>query len=708
MKSSSVKCARLVMLCAVAAVALAALLIPASMGAFARDGTLAQNTEATRARQAAQRLGVPPADLVLVIRAPERSSSAPAQAVHKVVSVLARQPGVRTAWSEGRQEPTPRPVSTADVVVMAALDGEFRDREETAERLVKHVRAAVPAHTVHPSGPSWTLGRIDQRIESDLLRAELLAAPVVFLLLLLIYGSLLSALMPVLVAAVAVSCTIPLLGGLAHFVHISSFAVNAALAIGFGLAVDYTLFLLARYREELAEGLPPSRALTTAVRTSGRSVGFSAAAVTACLAAITVVPVPLVRALALAGATVTVLSAVAALLLTPACVILLGPLCERGDPFRRWRRTRLGQCSPFWQRTARTVTRRWALTGGVALAVLALLAWPVTQLRLGIMDYRIMSPSSQVATAGELARSVPGTPEQLLTVVVTGQVSAHQLQDYEQRLARVRHIDEVRVATRATGRGTVLLAMTRARAGSSQATSLVATVRALPAPGPVLVGGRAADVADTLTSATRALPWALGWMGLGLTLLLGFFTRSLVTPLKALVIAAASLGAGAGAMVVLFQHGAGRGPLGEFTVTGSLDMSLLMFTLAIALALSVDYEVFLLGRIREEYQRSADNRAAVVEGIGRTGRLMTSAALAVAISTSAMITSSVSVIKMIGTGIAVAALIDAVLVRGVLVPAVMTALGTANWWLPTAKHRHPRGTTVADAGREKENSLTQV
>lgn len=667
---------------------LAALLIPVSVAAFARDGTLIEDTQAFRARHAAERLGVPPADLALTVTGAEKTGHAVTRAARVVSGALARQAGVRAVWSGGTDDqPWLRSADGSAVLVLARLEGADKEQERTADLLLERARAAVPAFTVQASGPAWSNERIDRRIEHDLLRAELLAAPVVFVLLLITYGSFVSALMPVVVAGVAVGCAVPLLGALTHVTHMSSFAVNAALAIGFGLAVDYTLFLLARYREELAGGLSRSQALDKAVRTSGRSVAFSASAVTVCLAAVALVPVPLVRALALAGVAVAVLSAGAALLLTPACLVLLGPLCERGDPLRRWRRVRLGQGSPFWRRTAQVVTRRWALAGGVATVSLALLAWPFAHARLSVMDYRIMPASSQVASVSEHVRAeFRGAPEQVVTVVVSGPALAQQLGAYEQSLARVADAGEVQVGASSRA-GTVFLVATHVRADSREAAALVKAVRALPAPGPVLVGGRAAEVGDTVAAAQRALPWSVALLSAGLALLLAFYTRSVVAPVKALAVAVVSLGASLGAVVFVFQDGMARDLLGGFTVTGSLDISLLLFTLAIALSLSVDYEVFLLGRIREEYERHADNGAAVVEGIARTGRLMTSAALAVAVSTSAMATSSVSVIKMIGAGVALAALVDAVVVRGVLVPAVMAALGPANWWLPSRRQR---------------------
>ena len=228
----------------------------------------------------------------------------------------------------------------------------------------------------------------------------------------------------------------------------------------------------------------------------------------------------------------------------------------------------------------------------------------------------------------------------------------------------------------------MLLVASSAALDTPEADAVVDAVRDVPAPGTAVVGGRAADVTDTADAVRDALPLCGLLLALTLTVLLGFYTRSVVAPLKALAVAAVSLGASLGVIVVLFQYGHGGAVLGDFTVTGSLDASILLFVLFITLALSVDYEVFLLGRIREEYDRCGDNRSSIIDGIARTGRLMTSAAAAVASSTAAMGTSDVTLLKFIGIGVALGALVDAVLVRGVLVPAVMAALGPANWWRP--------------------------
>ncbi|WP_159398242.1 MMPL family transporter [Streptomyces aureocirculatus] len=699
-KRGVVRRAWLVLVCALLAAVCAGALTPLAFSALSTGGAVATGTEADRAAQRAERLGVPSPDLILAVSqhtGPARKADVQ-DATTAVVRTLAGQGDVKAAWSAHTTKNTwLRSKDGRTLLVLVRLKGTDKERKQAAPRVVTAARTAAPASSVEPSGGTWANREIDESVERDLRRAELLAAPVLFVVLVLAYGSVVSALLPVVVAALTIGCAVPVLGLLAQVVDISRVAVSAASAIGFGLAVDYSLFLLARVREETARGADLQTALAAARRSSGRSVVFSAAAVTVCLATALAVPVPMLRALALAGMTVAVLAALVALTVLPACLCLLGPRAQAFDPLARWRRTRTGEGSRFWHRTASTVTARPLLAGGLALLLLALLAAPFTHARLGIVDERALPPSAPAAAAAQRVRAeFTAPPERVLTVVVTGPRAAGGAPAYGERLARLPGVTAVRVApTAPAGEGAVLLAATSAAPDTRAAQTAVRQVRDTPAPGSVTVGGRAADVTDTAHSVLDALPTCLLLLGAGLMLLLSAFTRTLVAPLKALAVAAVSLGAILGALVVLFQDGHGSALLGGFTTTGTLDASMLLFVLFIALALSVDYEVFLLGRIREEFDRCGDNRTSIVEGIARTGRLMTSAAAAVAISTAAMATSQVALLKFIGIGVALGALVDAVLVRGVLVPAVMAALGPLNWWAPTRIGSRP-GTAAAD------------
>lgn len=672
-----------------ALVALCALVLaPLALSALDTGGAAATGTEAQRARQEAERLGVPAPDLVLALSG--GTGAVLEGGARDVIRALSSSNTVTAVWS-ARSAGDPWLVSKDGRVLLveARLAGSDKERKEAAPDLVTAARAAAPALSVEPSGVAWANREIDATVERDLRRAELLGAPLLFTVLILAYGSVVAALLPLLVAWLAVGCALPLLGLLSQVVEIPRPAVNAASAVGLGLAVDYSLFLLARFREELGRGREREDALRAALRSSGRSIAVSAAAVTACLAALLVVPVPLLRALSLAGMVTAVLAAVAALTVLPACLRLLGPHTERWDPLRRRRRAAPGDGSRFWRRTAQTVTRRPVLMGGLAVVVLAVLALPFARARLGLVDERTLPPSAPAAIAAQHLRDAfAAPPERLLTVVVTGPGAAAKAGAYAGRLAARPDVRGVRIVrprpgeAAPPGSNAVLLLAASAGPDTTAARRLVRAVRAAPAPGEVAVGGQAAEVLDTGQAVLGSLPLCALLPAVALLPLLGWYTRSLLAPLKALAVAGVSLGASLGAIVVLFQDGRGSAVLGGFRTTGSLDASTLLFVLFITLALSVDYEVFLLGRIREEYLRSGDNRQAIVDGIARTGRLMTSAAAAVAISTAAMGTSEVVMLKLIGVGVALGALVDAVLVRGVLVPAVMAALGPANWWAP--------------------------
>ncbi|MGW2227151.1 MMPL family transporter [Streptomyces formicae] len=688
-----------VVVSALLAAVCAGVLAPVAFSALSTGGAVATDTEAMRARRQAERLGVPSPDLLLAVSQRTGAArpgdgergAAVRDGTTAITAKLAGQRDVKTVWSaQTTGDPWLRSEDGRTLLVAVRLKGTDKERKQVAPGVVAAARSAAPGMRVEPSGEVWANREIDETIERDLSRAELLAAPVLFVVLVFAYGSVVSVLLPVVVAALAIGCTIPVLGLLAQVADVSRVAVNAASAIGFGLAVDYSLFVLARVREETSRGADLHTALAAARRSSGRSVAFSAAAVTVCLATALVVPVPMLRALSLAGMIVTVLAALVALTVLPACLRLLGPRAQAEDPLARWRRARTGDGSRFWHRTASAVTARPLLAGGLAVLLLALLALPFTRAQLGIVDERTLPSSAPAAAAAERVRAeFTAPPERLLNVVVTGPRATDGAPAYGDRLARVPGITGVRVVrVDPSGEALVLLAATSAAPGTQEADTVVGEVRRTPAPGSVVVGGRAAETVDTADAVLGALPWCLSLLAVGLLALLGAFTRSLVAPLKALIVAAASLGASLGALVVLFQDGHGGAVLGHFTATGTLDASTLLFVLFIALALSVDYEVFLLGRIREEYDRCGDNRTSIIEGVARTGRLMTSAAAAVAMSTAAMATSDVALLKFIGIGVALGALVDAVLVRGVLVPATMAALGPANWWAP-ARIRTP-------------------
>jgi RND superfamily putative drug exporter len=443
------------------------------------------------------------------------------------------------------------------------------------------------------------------------------------------------------------------------------------------------------------------------VRTAGRTVVFSGITVGISLAALLVFPQFFLRSFAYAGIATVALAVLAALVVLPALLAVLG---HRVDRFRVLRpRARTGT-DGFWYRLSTAVMRRpWpVLVGGVA--VLVLLGLPFLRVTFGQTDDRVLPPTAQAAVAGEILRTEFDARESDPVTVIApdSAVSGAALADYAAALSEIDGVARVDAASGsyadgaqvapagpasarfadADGTGTHLAVVIDVEPYSAAGRQVVSDVRAVDSPlGATYVGGSAAVFADSQDAMGDRLPWALGIIALATFVLLFLFTGSVVLPVKALVLNTLSLSATFGAMVWIFQEGHLSGLLGDFTVTGELDTAMPILMFCIAFGLSMDYEVFLLSRIKEEYDRTGDNTRAVALGLQRTGRLVTSAAALLAIVFLAFATSGVTIIKMLGIGVALAVLMDATIVRGLLVPAFMRVAGDLNWWAPAPLRR---------------------
>ncbi|GHF30921.1 membrane protein [Streptomyces mashuensis] len=683
---------------------------------LANGGYTATGTESARAeRLLADRYGLGTPDVVLLARA-RGGVDAPAARAEglRLVHRLARSPGVASVhayWTDG--DPVLRSADGRRALVAADLAGADRDAARTAKALVPGLTGRHGPLDVSATGPAQVSVEAVATSHRDLVRAELVAAPVTLLLLVVALRSVVAALVPLMIGGVSVVGTLALLRLLALVTPVSVFAVNLTSALGFGLAVDYGLFLVTRYREELRAGHAVTEAVARTARRAGRTVAVSACAVALSMSALLVLPLPFLRSMACAGMAVALFSAAAATAVVPPVLALLGTRVDRGDPLTLLYGLRRGRAvrpprpdSPVWRAVARHVTGRPLLCGTACAAVLLLSAWPFAHARFALPDERILPAASQAhRTAREIRQAFATPAERTVTVVLPDTDPVRDraaLAAYGRRVAALPSVARVRPVVPVRAHGAILLVTGPAQPQSPAARALVADVRALPAPGGRrLVTGRAALLADTRSAVGARLPLA-GAVVAGTTwLMLFLLTRSVLLPVKALVIGALSMGASFGATVLVFQGGHLRGLVGGFTVTGALDLSMPLLMFAIAFGLAIDYEIFLLSRVREQYLRTGDNRLAVVEGVARTGRLVTTGALAVAVVTGALATSGVTVLKLLGTGLATAVLVDAVLVRGVLVPAYLTVAGRANWWLPAWLARPPGARAGALRGRHR-------
>ncbi|MDQ8706970.1 MMPL family transporter [Streptomyces sp. LHD-70] len=689
---------RLVLLLAALVAALCAVAGAGAHERLANGGYTAKDTEADRAAAVLARAGAAPPDLVLLARSSAGVDAAAArEAGSRLARELAAADGVdstRSYWSSGgallRSEDGRAALVTAD------LAGADRDMAVTARELVPKLTGERGPLEVSATGPAWVSVQAAEGSERDLVTAELIAAPLTLLLLVVALRSLLAALVPVVIGVLAVAGTAALLRALTYAMPVSVFAMNLTTALGFGLAVDYGLFLVTRFREELGHGLGVADAVSRTVRTAGRAVVASACTVALAMGALLVLPLPFLRSMACAGMAVALLAAAAAMAVVPPMLLLLG------ERIGRTGRTD----SPLWRRVARVVTRRPAVYGVGCAVLLVLCAAPFGHVRFGLIDERTLPASAEAhATAEEIRERFAAPAERTLTVVLPEGADAAVVR------GRVAALDDV-VAVRAVslpGLGPVLTVAGTAEPQSAAAQRLVAGLRA-ESPEGSLVAGRAAVLADTKAAVAERLPLAGGILAVTTWAMLFLLTRSVLLPFKALLVGALSLTASFGVVVYVFQDGHLRDVLGGFTVTGALDLTLPLLMAAVAFGLAVDYEIFLLSRVREHWLRGMSNRDAVVEGVARTGRLITTAALAVALVTGVLATSGLTVLKLLGTGLAVAVLLDATVVRGVLVPAFLTLAGRANWWAPAWLRRRDASRRIRSESADgaQELKLTKV
>ncbi|MFI1584993.1 MMPL family transporter [Embleya sp. NPDC020630] len=736
---------------------LATVVVAGAKDRWSNGGFTATGTRAAEAERVAARYGADAADLVFYIRADKPVDDAEvAEAGRRITALVAGRPGVDAAQSYWTtNSPLLRSRDGKGALIRVDLAGSERDGAVASRALVPAVRKAAAGLRVDATGPAWLNAQATDESERDLERGELLAAPLTMIILLLAFGSLTAAAIPLAIGAVSVAGALAVLATLTLTMPITVFAINICAALGFALSVDYALFIVTRYREELSRGVESRRAIVLSMATAGRAVLFSAATVALCLSALFVFPLELLRSLAWASILVVGISSLTSLLVLPALLAVLGPRLDRLDPFRRLRRGRgrAGGGSPAWRRIATLATARPILCGGIAAALLLVLALPFLHARFTTIDEKILPTSSEPHRAAELLRGdFVDPPERIIPVILpraNAATDAPAIDAYARRLSALPHVAHViadtgdyraglpvrttelpasqpagaaadgttsvvvRPAappepTRPAVVGSVLRVVGTDDSQSPDTVALVHRLRTLPAPQPHLVAGKAAELTDTKHTLREALPYGAAIMLVGTLVMLFLFTRSVLVPIKAVVMGLLSMTASLGAIVYVFQDGHLRWLVGDFTTDGTLETTMPLLTLAIAFGISVDYEVFLLARIKEEFVRTGDNTRSIVFGIEHTGRLFTAAALIVAATMVALTMSHVTLLKTVGVGLAVAVVVDATVVRGVLVPALMRLTGRANWWAPSwSLPRRPRdtGAKLPDARTEAHPEL---
>ncbi|MFG2482978.1 MMPL family transporter [Streptomyces virginiae] len=659
----------------------------------------AQSTYATRALEREFPDSEP--NLLLLVDAAAGTGGVDDPAVaaeaERLTTALAAERGVVGVGSYWRaQLPTLRSEDGRQALVVARVQGDEKTATATLERIAPHYEGEHGPVRVSLGGPAAVQREVTRTIQEDLLRAELIALPVTLVLLVLVFGSAIAALLPLGVGIVAILGTNAVLRGLTEVTDVSVFAQNLTTALGLGLAVDYALFIVRRFREELAAGHDPVAAVGVTLRTAGRTVLFSALTVAVSLSAMLFFPMYFLRSFAYAGVAVVLLAAAAALILLPAALVLLGDRVNALDLRGLWRRGRPeaaatgpAETGKGWRWTAALVMRRAPVFAVATTVGLLLLGLPFIGVEFGTVDDRQLPKDASSHVVQEQIRDgFPNSPGGGLTVLAEGAPGPESLTAYRDRLAALPGVVRVDgpIASATEGRYSSFSVSVEGEAVGETARDLVDDVRAVDADFKTSVTGQAAVLVDAQQAIAGALPAAAALVVLATLLLVFLLTGSLLIPVQAVLLNALSLTAMFGAVVWVFQEGNLSGLL-SFTATGDIETTLPVLMFCIAFGLSMDYGVFLISRIKEEYDRTGDHESAVRTGLARTGGLITAAAVILAVVMVAIGTSRVTNTKMLGLGIALAVLMDAMVVRSLLVPAVMKLTGRATWWAPAPLRR---------------------
>jgi RND superfamily putative drug exporter len=533
---------------------------------------------------------------------------------------------------------------------------------------------------VYVNGFATFNSALSDKISKDLAVAEGISIPLIFILLLFVFGGLIASATPLIVGVSAIIGALAIIYVISLATGVSIFALNLITGMGLGLGIDYALLMVNRFREEIHHGQDIEAAIVNTVRTAGKTVFYSGLTVIITLASLTFFPLMFLKSFGYAGMAVVATAIIAALVPFPAILALIG---HRIDKFVVRRSAITPKSDGRWAQTARFVMRRPIAVVVLSLTVLAIIASPVRNIVFSQADARVMPASSPIAIANAMATAdFPGQEGNPIEFIIPNGISIESdLAAYEAKIATVAGI--VRVGPEQVIGTTVrFTAVHVMNPRTNEAQSLITKIRALPAPIGTLVGGVAADYTDTQSGIAKTLPWALGWIALGVLVLLFLFTGSIILPIKAVILNMISLAAMMGALTWIFIDGHMTWLVGSFTNTHTIDTSMIILISVVTFGLSMDYELFLLSRIKEEHESGMNNEDAVATGLQRSARIITAAAVLLALAFAAFITSGVTNIKTLGFGVAFAVILDATVVRGLLVPALMRLFGERNWWAP--------------------------
>ncbi|MGP7818604.1 MMPL family transporter [Niallia sp. 01092] len=624
-----------------------------------------------------------------------------AKALEKELAAKEGISEVQSYWTHGNS-PALRSNDHQQAIIFASMKGSVTEiRNKLADWSPQFFRENETIK-MEAGGPDELFRQVGEQARQDFLRAEIVILPAVLLLLIFVYRRILPALLTIGIGLFSILGTFAVLRGLTEFIMVSTFATNLTLVMGLALGIDYSLFMIIRYREERQRGKSVHEAVVKSVATAGRTIWFSGITVAVSLSALLMFSFPFLRSFAYAGLLVVITAAIGATVILPAALAVFGKWIDRkhksGNAVKELQEYR------FWYRLTMRVMKRPVFSILGILVILMIIGSPFLDIRFGLPDERVLPDTASSRIVEEKIRSnFPAEEDDAVRIVAPSiENTSDRFEDIEQysvalsKIPGIFQVDSL-AGSFADGQkimepgyyskrygsetGTWLSVIPDESSLNGEVAHLVGEIKAEQAPFDVVYGGSPVEITDFRDSLLNRLPLVIAFIIVVTFVILFLMNGSLLIPLKATILNILSLSVMFGALVWIFQEGNLSNILG-FTPLDSIEPSIPILMFCIAYGLSMDYEVFIMSRIKEEYDRTGDNTKAVAAGIQRSAPLASAAAAIMALSFAAYATGEVVFLKMLGIGMALAVIVDATLIRAILAPALMKLAGNANWWVP--------------------------
>ena len=606
------------------------------------------------------------------------------QKVATLEAKIAQEPGVERTlsyWSSGGLDSLKSSDGKAAYILIYGDGDAFSpESQKLGKFFQENYDGSYEGLTLYAGGVGVVSHAITKKISDDLKIAEAISIPLTFILLAFVFGALVASAMPLIVGVAAILGAFFILYLFTLFTDVSIYALNLTTGMGLGLGIDYALLMVNRFREELRRGKSVEDSVITTVATAGKTVFYSGLTVLVTLLSLTFFPLPFLKSFGYAGVSVVTIAVIGAIIGLPAILAVIGKKVDKGV-------IRKSSIEPKddgrWAQTARLVMKRPTAVVVLSLIFLGILTAPIANIKFSQGDARMLPATNKaaIATALQAERFAGRTGEPIEIIIKGGSSKTEEIATYISRLQIEPGVVAV-VPPEIYGDDVRIIAYHSMLPRTPEAQELIHSIRDLSSVDQTLVGGVAADYTDSQDAISQTLPWAFGWIALSVLILIFVFTGSIILPIKAVILNVLSLAATMGVLTWVFVDGHLQWLVGSFTETGTLDTSIVILIAVVVFGLSMDYELFLLSRIREEHLAGKSNVDSVALGLQRSGRIITAAAAILAFVFAAFITSGVTSIKTMGFGVAFAIILDATIVRGLLVPALMRLMGERNWWAP--------------------------